>query len=65
VREVRILSGNKVLSAAAARAIRQWRYDPFFKDGQRVEAETNVGVLFVAADVISISFPQSAVPTAQ
>ena len=65
VREVRILSGNKVLSAAAARAIRQWRYDPFFKDGQRVEAETNVGILFVAADVISISFPQSAVPTAQ
>ncbi|MFI5070869.1 MAG: energy transducer TonB, partial [Terriglobales bacterium] len=57
VREVKILSGNKVLSAAAARAIRQWRYNPFLKDGQRVEAETNVGVLFVAADVISISFP--------
>ncbi|MGH9529187.1 MAG: energy transducer TonB, partial [Terriglobales bacterium] len=59
VREVEILSGNKVLSAAAARAIRQWQYDPFYKDGQRVETETNVGILFVAADVISISFPQS------
>ncbi len=60
VREVKILSGNKVLSAAAARAIRQWRYDPFLKDGQSVEAETNVGILFVSADVISISFPSNA-----
>jgi TonB family protein len=58
VREVKILSGNKVLSAAAVRAIRKWRYDPFYKDGQRVETETNVAMLFVADDVISISFPQ-------
>ena len=61
VREVEILSGNKVLSAAAARAIRQWRYDPFYKDGEPVEMETNVSVLFVSADVISLSFP-SALP---
>lgn len=65
VREVKILSGNKLLSAAAARAIRQWRYEPFLKDGQRVEAETNVGVLFVAEDVISVSFPQPTVPISQ
>jgi TonB family protein len=57
VREVNIVSGNKVLSAAAARAIRQWRYDPFYKNGEAMERETNVGVLFVAADVISLSFP--------
>ncbi len=65
VREVKILSGNKILSAAAARAIRQWRYEPFLKDGQRVEAETNVGVLFVSEDVISLSFPQPAAPISQ
>ncbi len=65
VREVKILSGNKILSAAAARAIRQWRYEPFLKDGQRVEAETNVGVLFVSADVISLSFPQPAAQISQ
>jgi TonB family protein len=59
VREVNIVSGNKVLSAAAARAIRQWRYDPFYKNGEAMERETNVGVLFVAADVISLSFPSS------
>ena len=58
VQAVKILSGNKVLSAAAARAIRQWRYDPFYKDGQRVETETTVAMVFVAADVISISFPK-------
>jgi outer membrane biosynthesis protein TonB len=56
VREVKTISGNKLLSAAAARAIRQWRYDPFYKDGQAVETETNVGMLFVSADVISINF---------
>ncbi len=61
VREVKILSGNKILSAAAARAVRQWRYDPFYKDGEPVETETNVSVLFVSADVISLSFP-SALP---
>ena len=65
VREVKILSGNKVLSAAAVRAIRKWRYDPFYKDGQRVETETNVAMLFVADDVISISFPQALASVSQ
>jgi TonB family protein len=57
VREVKTVSGNKILSDAAARAIRQWRYDPYYKNGEPVETETNVRVSFVSADVISISFP--------
>ncbi|MGH9512026.1 MAG: energy transducer TonB [Terriglobales bacterium] len=60
VHEVTTLSGNKLLSAAAARAIRQWRYTPVLKDGEPVEAETSISVLFVSADVISISFPKVA-----
>ena len=57
VRDVTILSGNRILSAAAARAVRQWRYNPSYENGAPVETETNVGVLFVADDVISITFP--------
>ena len=57
VREVKILSGNNLLSKAAARAVKLWHYDPFYKDGAPVETEANVRMLFVSADVISISFP--------
>jgi TonB family protein len=62
VRGIAILSGNKMLSAAAKRAVRQWRYAPIYKDGQPVEAETNIAMLFVADDVISISFPGTVLP---
>jgi hypothetical protein len=51
-----------MLSAAAKRAVRQWRYAPIYKDGQPVEAETNIAMLFVADDVISISFPGTVLP---
>jgi TonB family protein len=57
VREVKVLSGNKVLAAAALRAVRQWHYAPFYKDGQSVETETNISILFISEDAISITFP--------
>jgi TonB family protein len=59
VREVKVLSGNRVLAAAAVRAVRHWRYEPYYRDGQAVETETNVGISFISADVISMSFPSS------
>lgn len=59
VEAVKILSGSRILSAAAAGAVRKWHYDPYLKDGEAVATETNVRILFVAADVISISFPES------
>ena len=57
VREVKVLSGNKALAAAALRAVRQWHYAPYYKDGQSVETETNISILFISEDAISISFP--------
>lgn len=61
VREVKILSGDDTLAQAAARAVRQWQYGPYYLDGHAVGTETNVDFSFVSADVISISFPQGAV----
>ncbi len=59
VRTVRIVSGNRALAAAAVRAIRQWRYRPYLKDGQPVATETNIVISFLSKDAISMSFPPS------
>lgn len=59
VRSVRVVSGNRALAAAAVRAIRQWRYRPYLKDGQAVATETNIFISFIAEDAISMSFPPS------
>jgi len=59
VRSVRIVSGNRALAAAAVRAVRQWRYRPYVKEGQPVATETNIVISFIADDAISVSFPPS------
>ena len=57
VKEVKVLNGNQVLAEAATRAVRQWRYVPYRKEGQAFESEANIIVSFIARDVITISFP--------
>jgi protein TonB len=57
VRNVRVVSGNRALAAAAVRAVRQWRYRPYLKDGQPVATETNIVISFFSDDAISMSFP--------
>jgi len=57
VRTVRVVSGNRALAAAAVRAVRQWRYRPYVKDGQPVATETNIVISFIAEDAISMTFP--------
>jgi len=59
VRTVRVVSGNRALAAAAVRAVRQWRYRPYVKDGQPVATETNIVISFISDDAISMSFPPS------
>ena len=59
VRSVRVVSGNRALAASAVRAVRQWRYRPYLKDGQAVATETNIFISFIAEDAISMSFPPS------
>jgi protein TonB len=56
VSEVDILSGNRTLAGAAARAVRHWRYHPYELNGHAVEAETKITVSFLGDDAVSISF---------
>jgi TonB family protein len=59
VRAVKVVSGNRALAAAAVRAVRQWRYRPYLKDGQPVATETNIVISFISSDAISMTFPTS------
>jgi TonB family protein len=44
----KVLKGNPVLAQAALEAIRQWRYKPYYLDGQPVEIQTQVTINFKA-----------------
>jgi protein TonB len=42
------ISGDPVLTAAAIRAIRQWRYEPYRVSGKPIEVETRIDLNFSA-----------------
>jgi protein TonB len=46
VQKVQVLKGNPLLVRAATDAVKQWRYRPYFLDGQPVETETNITINF-------------------
>jgi TonB family protein len=46
VQNLRALSGPPLLTQAAVDAVKQWRYKPYYLDGQPVEAETQINVKF-------------------
>ena len=45
---LKVLSGNPVLAHAALDAVRQWRYKPYYLDGEPVEIETQITINFKA-----------------
>jgi TonB family protein len=59
VRTVKLISGNRALAAAALRAVRQWRYRPYLKDGEPVATETYIVISFISDDAVSMTFPPS------
>ncbi|HAX41338.1 MAG TPA: energy transducer TonB [Bryobacteraceae bacterium] len=46
VRNLRVLSGHPLLTQAALEAVRQWRYQPTFLNGDPMEVDTTVQVIF-------------------
>jgi protein TonB len=48
VANVKVVSGNSVLAAAAKQAVLRWRYQPATLNGQPVESELAVHVVFGA-----------------
>jgi len=59
VRVVKVVKGNRELAEAAVRAVRQWRYRPYLRDGRPVATETNILISFLSSDAVSMSFPPS------
>jgi len=46
IENLRVISGSVMLQQAALDAVRTWRYRPYLLDGQPVEVETTVSVIF-------------------
>jgi len=46
IENLRVVSGPPLLQQAALDAVRHWRYRPYMLDGQAVEVETTVNVVF-------------------
>jgi len=44
----RVLSGEPTLAAAALDAVKQWRYKPYYLDGEPVEIQTQITINFKA-----------------
>jgi TonB family protein len=42
----KVLSGNNVLAKAALEAVRQWRYKPYYLNGEPVEIQTQIRINF-------------------
>lgn len=46
IENLRVISGPAMLQQAAIDAVKQWRYQPYELDGQPVEVETTINVVF-------------------
>jgi protein TonB len=44
----KVLHGDQVLARAAVEAVRQWRYKPYYLDGEPVEIQTEITITFKA-----------------
>jgi len=47
IENLQVLSGHPMLVRAALDAVRQWRYRPYFLNGEAVEVETQITVNFI------------------
>jgi protein TonB len=46
IENLRVISGPAILQRSALDAVKTWRYSPYLLDGQPVEVETTVNVIF-------------------
>src|SRR4029077_3288418 len=60
VGQVGVLGGDRLLAAAAKRAIREWRYEPVPAHAQKQEREARITISFISEDVVAVSFPDAA-----
>jgi periplasmic protein TonB len=46
IENLRLVSGHPMLAPAAIEAVKQWKYKPYFLNGEPVEVETQITVIF-------------------
>jgi protein TonB len=46
IQNLRVISGHPMLRQAAIDAVRSWRYKPYLLNGEPVEVETTINVVF-------------------
>ena len=46
IENLRVVSGPSILSSAAQQAVREWRFKPYFQNGQAVETKARITVNF-------------------
>jgi protein TonB len=46
IENLRLISGHPMLAPSAIEAVKQWRYKPYFLNGEPVEVETQITVIF-------------------
>ena len=46
IENLRVISGSPLLQQAAIDAVSQWRYRPYLLNGQPVDVETSINVVF-------------------
>ena len=49
IQNLRLISGHPMLAPAAIEAVKQWRYKPYFLNGEPVEVDTQITVNFTLA----------------
>ena len=46
IKDVKLISGEPLLSRAAMDAVRQWKYNPYYLNGEPVDIQTQISVVF-------------------
>jgi len=49
IQNLRLVSGHPMLAPAAIEAVKQWKYRPYFLNGEPVEVDTQITVNFTLA----------------
>ena len=49
IENLHLVSGHPMLAPAAIEAVKQWKYKPYFLNGEPVEVETTINVNFTLA----------------
>ena len=49
IQGLKVVSGHPMLAPAALEAVKQWKYKPYFLNGEPVEVETTINVNFTLA----------------